>query len=118
MKPLTDAKRPYHTAAQEALAMAKLKAGRLQEAKSDLQVLQLMPDASDASRQRAQVGILAIDSGAADNIAAVIKAASALPPAPPTPPGPPQGGDPQGGDPQGAGPQGSGPQGADAGAGQ
>ena len=80
LTPLTDAKRPYHAAAREALAMAKLKAGKIQEAKSDLQVLQLMPDASQASRQRAQVALLAIDSGAAANLAAVVKAAQSLPP--------------------------------------
>jgi hypothetical protein len=87
LTPLTDAKRPYHAAAREALAMAKLKAGRIQEAKSELQVLQLMPDASQASRDRAQVALLAIDSGAAVNLAAIVKAGLALPPpsAPPTP---------------------------------
>lgn len=88
LTPLTDAKRPYHAAAREALAMAKLRAGRVQEAKSDLQILQLMPDASEASRQRAQVALLAIDSGAAANLAAIVKAAQALPPAPPAPPAP------------------------------
>jgi hypothetical protein len=82
LTPLTDAKRPYHAAAREALAMAKLKAGMTKEARSDLQVLQLTPDASEASRQRAQVAILAIDSGAVSNLAAVVKAAAAMPPAP------------------------------------
>jgi hypothetical protein len=89
LTPLSDAKRPYHAAAREALAMAKLKAGRIQEAKSDLQVLQLMPDASQASRQRAQVALLAIDAGAVSNISAVVKAAQALPPAPAQPVAPP-----------------------------
>jgi hypothetical protein len=85
LTPLTDAKRPYHTAAREALAMAKLKAGRVQEAKSDLQVLQLTPDATEAARQRAEIALLAINSGAISNLAAVVKAAQALPPAPPAP---------------------------------
>jgi hypothetical protein len=94
LTPLTDAKRPYHAAAREALAMAKLRAGKLKEARSDLQVLQLMPDASDSSRQRASVAILAIDSGAAANLDAVIKAAKTAPaPAPmPALPGLDQGG--------------------------
>jgi hypothetical protein len=90
LTPLTDAKRPYHAAAREALAMAKLKAGRIQEAKSDLQVLRLMPDASEAARQRAGVALVAIDAGAVSNLAAVVKAAQALPPAPPLPPAPEQ----------------------------
>jgi hypothetical protein len=92
LKPLTDNKRPYHAAAREALAMSQLRAGRLKEARSEFQVLQLMPDATDASRQRAQVAVLAIDSGAAADLNKVIAAAKALPPTPAPTEIPPQAG--------------------------
>ena len=82
LKPLTDGKRPYHAVAREALAFAKLKAGRLQDAKGDFQVLQLLPDATQGAHQRAQLAIMAIDSGAAANLGAAVAAARALPPAP------------------------------------
>lgn len=79
LTPLTDTKRPYHAAAREALAMAKLKAGRFKEARSELQLLKLMPDATDSIRQRADVAILAIDSGAAQEVGKAISAAKAMP---------------------------------------
>lgn len=85
LKPLTDAKRPYNALAREALAFAKLKAGRLQDAKSDFQILELLPDATQGSRQRAEAAIAAIDSGAVSNLGAEVKAAAALPPPPPQP---------------------------------
>ena len=53
LKPLTDPKRPYAALAREALAMAKLKAGKTQDALGDFQVLQLMADAPEDVRQRA-----------------------------------------------------------------
>jgi hypothetical protein len=83
LKPLTDGKRPYHAVAREALAFAKLKAGRMQDAKADFQILQLLPDATQAARQRAQSAIFAIDSGAAANLPAEVQAAQTLPPPPP-----------------------------------
>ena len=83
LKPLTDGKRPYHAVAREALAFAKLKAGKLQDARSDFQILQLLPDATQAARQRAQAAIFAIDSGAAANLEAEVQAAQKLPPPPP-----------------------------------
>ncbi len=82
LTPLTDAKRPYAAAAREALAMAKLKAGRTKEARADFQVLQLMPDATQGERQRAQAAILAIDSGAAASLPQAVAIAHTLPPAP------------------------------------
>lgn len=82
LTPLMDAKRPYAAAAREALAMAKLRAGRVQEARSDFQVLQLQPDATQGERQRAQGAILAIDSGAASNLPQAVALARTLPPAP------------------------------------
>ena len=83
LTPLTDLKRPYHVAAREALAMARLKAGRLKEARADFVVLSLLPDAPDSVHQRAQMAREAIDSGAAANLSATIKAALAAPPLPP-----------------------------------
>ena len=90
LTPLTDAKRPYAAAAREALAMAKLKAGKTQDAKADFQVLQLLPDATQGQRQRAQAAILAIDSGAAANLPQAVAIARTLPPAPAPAPNPTQ----------------------------
>ena len=83
LTPLIDLKRPYHVAAREALAMAKLKDGRLKEARADFVVLSLLPDAPDAVHQHAQLGREAIDNGAAANLQAAVKAAAAAPPLPP-----------------------------------
>ena len=83
LTPLIDLKRPYHVAAREALAMAKLKDGRLKEARADFVVLSLLPDAPDAVHQHAQLGREAIENGAAANLQAAIKAAAAAPPLPP-----------------------------------
>ena len=88
LTPLMDSKRPYATAAREALAMAKLKAGRVQEARADFQVLQLLPDATQGQRQRAQAAILAIDSGAAAGMAQAVAIARTLPPLTAPPPNP------------------------------
>ena len=89
LKPLTDAKRPYFVAAREGLAMAKLRAGRLQEARSDFVVLTLLPGAPDEVRRRAQVAMIAIDSGAAAGLPAAVNAALKLPPLPTSAPTPP-----------------------------
>jgi hypothetical protein len=88
LTPLIDPKRPYSTAAREALAMAKLKAGRVKDARADFQVLQLLPDATQGQRQRAQSAILAIDSGAAANLPQAVAIARNLPPLSPPPPSP------------------------------
>jgi hypothetical protein len=85
LQPLTDAKRPYYVAAREGLAMAKLRAGRLKEARSDFVVLTLLPGASQATRQRAQLALMAIDGGSAASLPAVVQAAVMLPPPPPQP---------------------------------
>lgn len=85
LTPLIDGKRPYAAAAREALAMAKLKAGKLQDARADFQVLQLLPDATQGQRQRAQGAVVAIDSGAATNLPQAVAAARLLPPPAPAP---------------------------------
>ena len=82
LTPLMDSKRPYAGAAREALAMAKLRFGKIQEAKADFQVIQLMPDADQGERQRAQAAIIAIDSGAAVSLPQAVAIARTLPPAP------------------------------------
>ena len=83
LQPLTDAKRPYYVAAREGLAMAKLRAGRLKDARADFVVLSLLPGASQAVRQRAQLAMMAIDSGSAASLPAVVQASVKLPPPPP-----------------------------------
>lgn len=85
LTPLMAADRPYHVQAREALAVAKIAAGQLSQARSDLGVLQLMTDTPDSERQRAGALITLIDSGTASSLKA-LAAAPVLPP----PPAPPQ----------------------------
>jgi hypothetical protein len=86
LKPLTEQKRPYRAQAFEALAMAKLQAGKAKEARNDFVVVSLMPGAPQGMRQRAQVAMSLIDSGTAKDIPAAVKAAGALPPSLTLPP--------------------------------
>jgi hypothetical protein len=97
LKPLMEDKRPYRLEAREALAFAKIMAGRPKDARSDFVVLSQVLGASDTMRQRAQAAIALIDSGSAANIPAAVKVAATLPP-----PAPPM---PEGMIPPGAGPQ-------------
>jgi len=78
--PLTGVDRPYHVSAREALAMARLAAGKAKDARADFQALGLMLDADDATRNRAQAAVALIDSGAAANLPAALKLARTLPP--------------------------------------
>lgn len=87
LKPLTEEKRPFRAEAFEALAMAKLQAGRAKDARSDFSVLTLMASAPQSMRERAQAAISLIDSGTAKDLPAAVKAAAALPPMPTLPPG-------------------------------
>jgi hypothetical protein len=82
LTPLTDSKRPYAGSAREALALAKLRAGKVQEARGDFQVLQILPDATQGQRQRAEAAIVAIDSGAVSSLPQAVAIARTLPPAP------------------------------------
>lgn len=84
LKPLTDDKRPFHLAAREALAMARLQAGQPGLAQADLAVLALAPDATDNARQRAQLAKVMIAAGTVSVLPAAVKAAPA--PVPVTPP--------------------------------
>lgn len=79
LKPLTEEGRPYRPIAREALAMAKLQAGRAQDARGDFVALSLSLDAPEGMRGRAQAAIQMIDSGAAKELPAIAKAAAALP---------------------------------------
>ncbi len=81
LKPLTDDKRPLHLMAREALANARLQAGKGQDALTDFQILALSQDVSDATRARANAAMALIRSGAAASLPAAVKAKPAdLPP--------------------------------------
>ncbi|MNL62533.1 hypothetical protein D3C87_1865620 [compost metagenome] len=79
LEPLAEDKRPLHAFAQEALAMAQLQHGKTAEARQAFVQLQLGQDVPDDVRQRAQAGVQAIDSGTAAGLAAIVRAAVALP---------------------------------------
>ncbi len=85
LKPLTDRKRPFSMAAREDLAWAKLRAGKIQEARNDFVALTTAVDAPPAMTDRAQGAIQLIDSGAAADLPKMVEAIRALPP--PAPPG-------------------------------
>ena len=83
LKPLTSkSDSPYNALAREAVAMAKLRAGRTADARGDFVVLSLLPSAPDSVRQRARAAMTLIDSGTATAIASIVKSALVLPPAP------------------------------------
>ncbi|MEO6341278.1 MAG: tetratricopeptide repeat protein [Caulobacteraceae bacterium] len=86
LTPLTADKRPYRPLAREALAIARLNAGKIDQAKAELSALDLTLDAPEDVRVRAQAVGALIQAGTASSVAGVAKAAAALPPAPPGPP--------------------------------
>ena len=63
--------------------MAELLAGRTDDAKRDLSVLQLSLGVPDDMRQRAQIAVALIDHGDAPAAVAAVKAAATMPPLPP-----------------------------------
>jgi len=79
LKPLIDPKRPYSPLAREALAWAKLRAGKIAEARADFVVLSLLPTAPDNLHERAHAAIGLIDGGTAGQVAATVKEAVAQP---------------------------------------
>ena len=81
LKPLAEAGRPYRPLAMEALAMAKLNAGRVAEARTDLVALSLILDAPEGLRERSQAAIQEIDAGVAPKLPPIAKAAMNVPPA-------------------------------------
>jgi hypothetical protein len=108
LKALIGEKKPYDLQAREALAFAKLAAGKTAEAKADFSALTLMLGATDSMRSQARSAIAIIDSGQAKLAVEAVKLAATLPPpsqqmlqAPPGGPGP-QGSPDQQAAPQGA----------------
>ncbi len=79
LKPLTEEGRPFRAMALEALALAKLSAGKTQEARSDFLVLSAAVDAPPSLAQRARAAVDLIDSGASTSVTAAVKAAKAMP---------------------------------------
>lgn len=99
LNPLMGPKQPYTLEAKELLALAKLQAGQLQQARGDFNALTLTLGVSQGMRGRAANAIALIDSGQAGLVGPVVKAAANLPPfiqpqmqGPPD--GPPSGGAP------------------------
>lgn len=91
LKPLTDDKRPLHLSAREALAFAKLQAGKTAEARSDFTALTLALGAPDSMVQRARVAVDMIDSGSAAAMAQAVKDSQTINPQQFMPPPGPQG---------------------------
>ncbi len=90
LTPLTETGRPYRIQAREALAMARVSAGKMADAKSDLVAISLLQDTPDSARQRAQAIIALIDSGTAAGLKKLEQQAkTAVPIAPPASNGPP-----------------------------
>ncbi len=83
--PLAEVGRPYRLLAKEALAMSELAAGKLVQARNDLQVISLSVDASEIQRNRASAAIALIQSGSWANLAQIAKASAGLPPQAPPP---------------------------------
>ena len=79
LRPLTGDDRPYASVAREALAMAQVQAGRPGDARREFVVLSQSLNAPQSMRTRAQVMVAAIDSGAAAQTPAVMRAAAAAP---------------------------------------
>lgn len=77
LRPMLEEDRPYRGLAREALAFAKLAAGDLAGARSDFVVLSLLAEAPEGARQRARAAIQLIDSGTAQNLPEVVRAARA-----------------------------------------
>jgi hypothetical protein len=90
LTPLTDDKRPLHLSAREALAFAKLQAGKTAEARSDFNALTLALGAPEGMTERARVAIAMIDSGSGPAMAQAVKDSQTINPQQfmPTGPGP------------------------------
>jgi hypothetical protein len=87
LKPLTEDDRPYRALALEALALAKLNAGKVKEARADFESLRLSLDASQPMIERARAAVDLIDSGGAASVPAIVKAAREAPAMPMMMPG-------------------------------
>jgi hypothetical protein len=80
LTPLIGDNKPYDLLAREALAMAKIEAGKLQEARGDLNAISLTLGVTQALRGRAQAAIQLIDSGQAARVGEVVRQAATMPP--------------------------------------
>lgn len=79
-KALIGDKKAYDLEAREALALAKMQAGRTTEARGDLNALSITLGVSPSIRARAQNAIALIDAGQAKTVADVVRAAATMPP--------------------------------------
>ncbi|MDB5481018.1 MAG: hypothetical protein JWO83_2071 [Caulobacteraceae bacterium] len=80
LKALVGDNHPYSLEAKEMLAMAKLQAGKAQEARGDFNALSLTLGVTPGMRARAQGAIALIDSGQAPLVGQVVRSAATLPP--------------------------------------
>ncbi len=80
LKPLAADKRPFSLQAKELLAMAKLQAGKTQEARGDFNAISLTLGVSPGTRARALGAIALIDSGQGALVGDVVRTAVTLPP--------------------------------------
>ena len=83
LAPIAKDGRPFSPFALEALAMARLQNGQVAPAREALVLLKNGLDTPEIVSQRADLTIAAIDSGAAANLPAIVRAQAALPVAPP-----------------------------------
>ena len=105
LQPLTDPQRPLSALAKEALAFAKLKAGKTADARKDFQALTLLPSASDDIHARAHAAVALIDDGSAAQLNDTVKAALSASSNPLFPEGPPTMGVPGAADPANSQPE-------------
>jgi hypothetical protein len=77
---LIGSKKPYDLEAREALAMAKLAAGKTAEARGDFNALTLTLGVTQSMRETAQAAITLIDAGEIPAVLAAAKAAATMPP--------------------------------------
>jgi hypothetical protein len=80
LTPLIGQGKPYDLQAREALAVAKLAAGKTAAARADFNALTLTIGVSSSMRERAQSAISLIDAGEAPAVVAAAKAAATMPP--------------------------------------
>jgi hypothetical protein len=80
LTPLIGANKPFDLEAREALATAKLAAGKTAEARADFTALSLTLGVSQSMRARAQAAIDLIDSGETAAAIAAAKTAATMPP--------------------------------------
>ncbi len=80
LTPLIGQAKPFDLQAREALATAKLAAGKTAEARADFNALTLTIGVSPTMRTRAEAAISLIDSGEAGAVVAAARAAATMPP--------------------------------------